>query len=158
MSQPASGLIDRLPTQCFHAFIVDNVAVADESILTVSRIGIERHIGNQSDWNLSVLHRPHRPADQVVRIAGFFTVRSLLFLRRDRKNCNGRNASSAAFRTSSTNKSIEYRTTPGIEATGICWFASFHHEYRPDQVIHRELIFSEPIAATMPCDDSAEGE
>ena len=83
---PGVGLIDCLPTECFHAFVIDYITAEDKPVLAVSRIWIERDVSDQSDWNLSVAHSTYCLADQVVRIAGFFAVGRFLFLRSDGKN------------------------------------------------------------------------
>ncbi len=63
------GLDQRLPGEHRAGRIVEHIArCIDEAIMAVRRIGIERDVGEDADFRRGFLHRPNRPADQIVGI------------------------------------------------------------------------------------------
>ncbi len=61
------GLDQRLLHQHLHGLVVDDVAVAQQAVMAVAGIGIERHVAEDADLGHLLLDRADRAAHQIVR-------------------------------------------------------------------------------------------
>ena len=68
MSQPASACDQRLPDQHRDGLVVDDLAAAQQPVMAVAGVGIERHVAQDADLGHLLLDRADRPADQIVRV------------------------------------------------------------------------------------------
>ena len=68
MSQPASRLHQRLLDQHRDGFVVeDDAVVAQQAVMAVAGVGIERHVAQDADLRHFLLDGADGPADQIVR-------------------------------------------------------------------------------------------
>ena len=74
MSQPASASHQRLPDQHRDGFVVDDLAVAQQPVMAVAGVGIERDVAQDADVRHFLLDRADRLADQIFRIERFAAV------------------------------------------------------------------------------------
>ena len=68
MSAPASRLDQGLPDQDLDRLVVDDHAVAQQAVMAVAGIGIERDVAQHADVRDRLLDRADRAADEVVGV------------------------------------------------------------------------------------------
>ena len=68
MSQPASACDQRLPHQHGDGLVVEDDAVAQQAVMAVAGVGIERHVAEDADLRHFLLDRADGAADQIVRV------------------------------------------------------------------------------------------
>ena len=68
MSAPASRLDQRLARQHRDGLVVDDDAVAQEPVMAMAGVGIERHVAEHADLRHGLLDRPDGAADEIVRV------------------------------------------------------------------------------------------
>ena len=139
MSAPASACASAMPDQRLDALVVQDDIVADDPVMAVGVIGIERHIRHYRDLDPGIPDRTGGSVRQVVRVPRLFAKSSGLQRGiRYRGRCRSRGcprvaASRAASTSRSTLKDVRH---PGIDATGIAFDpVPSRHENRPDQIV-----------------------
>ncbi len=88
-----SGLIERLANQHVDRRVVDDIArLVEQAVLSVCRIRVERHVGEQADLRHGVLDGADRRAHQIVRIERLGAVVAALVSGRVREQGKARDA------------------------------------------------------------------
>ena len=78
-SQPAAACTSGLLAQGLQRFVVDHVAVAHQPVLAVAGVRVQGHVADHADRvAVGRLDRPHRAADEVLRIERLLGLRRLL--------------------------------------------------------------------------------
>ena len=62
------GLDQRLADQDGERRVVDDVAVLEQAVMAVGRVGVEGDVADHAELRQGRLDRAHRPADQVVGV------------------------------------------------------------------------------------------
>ena len=146
MSQPASRLDQRLLHQHRDRFVVEDLAVAQQPVMAVAGVGIERDVGEEADVRHCLLDGAQRAADEIVRVERFAAVgvaQRRIGVGKERKAGMPSSAARSASRTASSTVS---RSTPGIEATGTRALVAVDDEDRPDQVVGRQHVLAHQAA------------
>ena len=113
------GLHHRLFAERLERRIIDDITVLDQTVLTVARIGIESHITEHADPVCQIpLDGPHGPADQILRIPRLLGTRVFFAGSVAGNSATAGIPSSTASPTASSNRSIDSRSTPGIDGIG----------------------------------------
>ena len=113
------GLVD----QDRDRLVVEDLALAQEAVMAVAGIGIERDVAQDSDIGKFLLDRADGAADQIV---GIERLGSIVVAQRRvgvGEESQRRMPSLAARSASRTASSIDTRSTPGIEAIAMRWRA-----------------------------------
>ena len=119
-SQPACGLVDRLLAQDFERFIVDDVSVAQQAVVTVARVRVEGHVADDAQIGTRLFHRADALADEVLGIERFVAVGRLFRRVGRREEGDGGNSQLGRLaRPPPASRSTESRSTPGIEGIGV---------------------------------------
>ena len=132
------GLHQRLAAEHVDRLVVDHVAVADQPVVAVAGVGVERHVADHAHLGHRRLDRAHRLAHQVVGIQRLVAVRGLGCRRRLRKDRKCRDAEVAG----STRLLGQYVCAKPVDPRhGVHRLApalALADEHGPDQIARRE--------------------
>ena len=118
-----------------------DIAVANQPVMAVAGIGIQRHVAENADLRHSFLDRAHAAAD---RLSALTASRPSSLFRAG--SVEGKSAitgmpSPAASSAAATARSVERRSTPGMDATASRLFSPSITKNRPDQIRRRQCVF-----------------
>ena len=120
MSQPASASTSACLHQHLDGLVVEDGAVAQQPVMAVAGIGIERDVAEDADLRHLLLDRAYGAADQIVRIERFAAVlvaQLRVGIGKEREAGDGELGALARRRARAS--STDSRSTPGMEATGM---------------------------------------
>ena len=146
-SQPAAAWTSAWRTRTVERGVVEHRAVVvDQAVVTVAGVGVERDVADHPELGQRRLDRPHRPADQVVRVGGFGAIEGLQRLGRDREQRHRRNAELRRLvqhaRQQVDREPLDSRHRGHRLAAPL----ALHHEHRPDQIGDVEPVLGDQTA------------
>ena len=145
------GLCERLLHQQLDRLVVEDVPVGgrigiDQAILPVAREGVECHVRHDAERGEFTLERTHHPGHQAFGVERLAPVRRLERRIDHRKHGHYRNAQ---LDTLPGHRQQQVQAQP-IDARhgrdGLAPLAAIHHEYRIDEVMRAEAIFTHEVA------------
>jgi hypothetical protein len=123
-SAPACGVAQRLLGQRLEGLVVHHVAArvggVDQAVLAVAGVGIERHVGDHAQLGEARLQRLHGARHQALGIPGLLGAGRLAGAVDHREQRQRRHAQAQASSATRSSRSIDTRSTPGIEARPRC--------------------------------------
>ena len=137
---PRFRLNARLGDQRLQRFVVRHLAVAQQSVLTVGRVGVQRDVADDADVGDSADERAHGAADEIIGVGGFLSVRRFAALRRDGEDGDRRNAEIARPRRRLHEAGDGMAADAGHRRNGSGRVVLVDKD-GPDQIVHRQAGF-----------------
>ena len=138
------SLDDGLPAQDFDGLVIDNISVAEQTIVSVAGVGIQRHVAHHADpVAMRGLDGPNRPADEILGVDRLFGFGRFLLRIRGGKQRNGRNAQFFRFphgldeQIQGEPVDARHRRNGGSPVIPVV------NEHRPDQIVGRQLLLAD---------------
>ena len=132
------GLDQCLAAQNLHRLVIDDVAVAQQPVVAVAGVGVERHVADHADLRHRRLDRAHRLADQVVRVERLVAVGRLGRRRRLREDRERRDTEVAGRARLLGEQVGAEPLDAGHGAHRLAPPFAFADEDRPDEIVRRE--------------------
>ncbi len=140
MSAAGFGLHQRLAHQDLDAGVIVHIAVADQAVMAMAGIGIERHIAKDADLRHRFLDRAHGAADQIVGIDGFAPVLALEGRIGGGKQRDHRNAQPGGLGGGADREVDAEPVHAGHGGDGLAAVVAVDHKDRPDQIGRRKPV------------------
>jgi hypothetical protein len=128
------GQRERLLGQGLERLVVEDHAVAQQAVLAVDRVGVERHVADDADARYLAPDRTDGAADEIVLVPGLGRVLALPLRLGDREQGHGRDAELAAT-LHLAHQQVDRKTLdPRHRRHGLALRLAVQHEEGLDQV------------------------